>query len=59
MTTYIFPRRMQSTRWMDEKVVTSEKCWNGTEEKMPEISKEFDGGEKLKNLKNKLEHRDG
>ena len=29
-----------STRWMDERVVTSEKCWIGTEEKMPEISRE-------------------
>ena len=29
-----------STRWMDERVVTLEKCWNGIEEKMPEISRE-------------------
>ena len=61
MTTYKFLRWMHSTRWMDERVVTSEKCWNGIEEKMPEISREvnemnwlrFDmsqspGGEKLK-----------
>ena len=26
--------------WMDERVVTSEKCWIGIEEKMPEISRE-------------------
>ena len=25
---------------VDERVVTSEKCWSGIEEKMPEISKE-------------------
>ena len=29
-----------STKWMDERVVTSENCWNGIEEKMPEISRE-------------------
>ena len=27
-------------RWMDERVVTSEKCWIGIEEKMPEVSRE-------------------
>ena len=37
MTTYKFMRWMQSTRWMDERVDTSEKCWIGIEEKMPEI----------------------
>ena len=40
MTTCKFSRWMHSTRWMDERVVTSEKCWNGIEEKMPEISRE-------------------
>ena len=40
MTTYKFPRGMHSTRWMDERVVTSEKLWSGIEEKMPEISRE-------------------
>ena len=34
MTTYKFPRWMHSTRWMHERVVTSEKCWIGIEEKM-------------------------
>ena len=33
-------RWVHSTRWMDERAVTSGKCWNGTEEKMPEISRE-------------------
>ena len=37
-----FPRWMHSMRWMDEGVVTSEKCWNGIEEKMPEISREVE-----------------
>ena len=27
MTTYKFLRWMHSTRWMDERVVASEKCW--------------------------------
>ena len=36
----IFLRWMHSTRWTDERVVTSEKCWIGIEEKMPEISRE-------------------
>ena len=40
MTTYKFLRWMRSTRRMDEGVVTSEKCWSGIEEKMPEISRE-------------------
>ena len=40
MTTYKLLRWMRSTRWMDERVVTSEKCWIGIEEKMPEISRE-------------------
>ena len=35
-----FLRRMSSTRWVDEKVDTSKKCWIGTEKKMPEISGE-------------------
>ena len=35
-----FLRWMYSTRWMDERVVKSQKCWNGIEEKMPEISRE-------------------
>ena len=33
-------RWMRSTRWLDERVVTSETCWIGIEEKMPEISRE-------------------
>ena len=40
MTTYKFLRWMHSTRWMDERVVTSEKCLIGIEEKMPEFSRE-------------------
>ena len=40
MTTYKFLRWTCSTRWMDERVVASEKCWNGIEEKMREISRE-------------------
>ena len=40
MTTYKFLVWMLSTRWMDERVVTSEKCWGGIEEKMSEISRE-------------------
>ena len=32
-------RLMRSTRRMEERVVTSEKCWSGIEEKMPEISR--------------------
>ena len=31
---------IRPTRWMDERVVASEKCGNGIEEKMPEISRE-------------------
>ena len=38
MTTYKFLPWVHSTRWMDESVVPSEKCWIGIEEKMPEIS---------------------
>ena len=34
MTTYKFLRWMHSTRWMGERDVTSETCWNGIEEKM-------------------------
>ena len=41
MTTYDFLRWMRSTRWMDERVVTSEKYWIGIEEKMPEIYREL------------------
>ena len=40
MTTYNFPRWMHLMRWMDESVATSEKCWDGIEEKMREISRE-------------------
>ena len=40
MMTYKFLRWMHSTRRMDERVVKSEKCWSGIEEKMPEISRE-------------------
>ena len=43
MTTYKFLRWVHSTRRMDEGVVTSvtsEKCWSGIKEKMPEISRE-------------------
>ena len=29
-----------SARWIDERVVASEKCWIGIEEKMPETSRE-------------------
>ena len=32
---------------MDERVVTSEKCWSGIEEKMPEISREVNLVENL------------
>ena len=39
MTTYKFLRWMHSARWMDERVVASEK-WIGVEDKMPEISRE-------------------
>ena len=35
MTMYKFLRWMRSKRWMDERVVTSKKSWNGIEEKMP------------------------
>ena len=34
MTTYKFLRWVHSMRWMDERVVTLEKCWNGIKEKM-------------------------
>ena len=40
MTTYNFLCWMHSARWMDERVVTPERCWSGIEEKMPEISRE-------------------
>ena len=36
-TTCAFLHWMYSTRWMDERVVTWENCWNGIEEKMPEL----------------------
>ena len=39
MTTFKFLRWMPSTRRMDERIVTSEKCWSGIEEKMSEISR--------------------
>ena len=32
MTTYKSLRWMHSTRWMDERLVTSEKCWSGMNE---------------------------
>ena len=35
-----FLRWMHSPRWMDEGVVTSRKCWIGTEKKIPEMSGE-------------------
>ena len=41
MTMYKFLRWMHSTRRMDERVVTSEKCWSGIEEKMPEFAREL------------------
>ena len=41
MTTNKFLRWVHSTKRMDERVVTSEKCWSGTEEKMPEISRKL------------------
>ena len=40
VTTYKFLRWMHSMRWMDERVVTSGKCWNCIEERMHEISRE-------------------
>ena len=40
MMTYKFLRWMHSAGRMDEGVVASENCWNGIEEKMPEISRE-------------------
>ena len=40
MTTCKFLLWMHSTRRMDDDVVTSEKCWNGFEEQLPEISGE-------------------
>ena len=48
--TYKFLRRMYSARWMDERVVTSEKCWVGIEEKMPEISREVNQMKLVENL---------
>ena len=33
-------RWMYPTRRMDVRIVASEKCWSGIEEKMPEISRE-------------------
>ena len=49
-TTYEFLPVMHSTRWMDERVVTLEKCWNGIEEKMPEISREVNLNEVVEKL---------
>ena len=49
-TTYKFLRWIHSTRWMDERVVTSEKCWSGIEEKMREISREVNFPELDENL---------
>ena len=39
-TTKTFLRWIYSTRRMDARVVASEKCWSGVEEKLPEISRE-------------------
>ena len=36
--TNTFLRWLYSTRRMDARIVASEKCWSGIEEKMPEIS---------------------
>ena len=38
---------MYSTRWMDEGVVTSEKCWIG-------IEKKIDAGDRRRNVLNGL-----
>ena len=46
--TYKFLRWVCSTRWMDEGVGTSEKCWSGIIEKMPEISREMNSMSKLR-----------
>ena len=40
-TTCELLRWMHSTERMDERVVTSEKCWSGIDEKMPEIWREL------------------
>ena len=49
MKTYIFRRWMHSTRYMDERVVTSEKWWSGIEEKMLE-TKRSELNELIENL---------
>ena len=49
MTTFKFLRWIHSTRWMDERVVTLEKCWNGSEEKMLVISREVNLNELVEN----------
>ena len=49
MTTYKFPRWMHSTRWMDERVVTSEKCWNGIEEDARDV-KRIESNQLVENL---------
>ena len=50
MTTYKFPRWMHTTRWMDERVVASEKCWIDIEEKMPETPKRSELNELVENM---------
>ena len=50
MTTCKFLRWMLPTRRMYEEVVTSEKCWIGFEEKMPEISREVNLDELVQNM---------
>ena len=42
-------RWMHSSRWMDERVATSVKCWSGIEGKMPEISRESELSELVEN----------
>ena len=49
MTTYKFLRWIHSTRWMDKRVVTFEKCRNGVEAKTPEISRESELNELVEN----------
>ena len=53
-------RWVRSTRWMDERVVTSEKCWIAVEEKMLQISREVNYNGLVENLTclNALEETD-
>ena len=46
MTTFELLRGVHSTERMDEGVVTSERCWSGIQEMMPEISKRIELVEK-------------